>query len=112
MNYDMLKFWFDVLQFAGTILIGVYVWLSNRHRVTAERITKLEDDVDRRLDTHTDRLTALEVSAAAAPTHDDLKILHKRLTDMNGELQKLAGNSMQVSRTVELIHQHLLNGGH
>lgn len=110
-DYTALKFWLDVVQIMGYLALTVYVWLSNRNRVTNARIGKLEDDMDLRLDRHGDRLIRLEVHAGAAPTHDDLKRMHQRLDVINGELQKLSGSSTQVSRTLELIHEHLLSGG-
>lgn len=111
LDYDAMKFWIDALQLAGIAVIGAHSWISNRHRVTSERIAKLEDDMDTRLDTHTDRLTALEVRAGAAPTHDDLKRLHQRLDNMNGELKELRGEFQSAGRTLNMIHDYLLNHG-
>lgn len=111
MDYTAMRFWFDVLQVLGYLALGTYVWLSNRNRVTNARISKLEDDMDSRLDVHADRLTRLEVHAGAAPTHGDLNRLHKRLDIINGELKSLAGESAAARRTLDLIHDYLLNHG-
>lgn len=111
LDYTALRFWFDVLQLAGYVALGIYVWLSSRNRVTNARIGELEVDVDARLDRHGDRLTRLEVHAGAAPTHDDLKRLHQRLDIMNGELQGMRGEFAAAGRTLNLIHEYLLNHG-
>lgn len=110
-DYTATKFWLDFAKDAALVGVWIYVWLSNRHRVTTERITKLEDHMDTRLDTHADRLTRLEVHAGAAPTHDDLNRLHQRLDVINGELKGLTGESAAARRTLDLIHDYLLNHG-
>lgn len=101
-----------IVQLLINAAIGIYVWISNRQRVTVERINQLERDVDSRLDIHSDRLTRVEVSAGAAPTHDDLKRLHQRLDSVNGELQNLTGQFKTTNNTLILIHEYLLNGNH
>ena len=111
LDYPAMKFLLDLIQMVITLLIGLYVWQSNRHRVTNERISELESDMDERLDKYAERITTLEVRAGAAPTHDDLKRMHKRLDIMNGELQHLSGESSAARRTLDLIHEYLMNNG-
>lgn len=111
MGYGEIKIWIDLLQWLTTAAVGLYVYAVNRHRVTNERISALESHVDERLDDHSDRLARLEQDARHAPSHDDLKRLHKRLDDMNGELKEMRGEFYAVNRTLSMIHQHLLDGG-
>jgi len=56
MDLDAAKFWFQVAQTLITAALGVYVYISNRNRVTNERISSLERDMDTRIDGHTERL--------------------------------------------------------
>lgn len=41
-DYEALKFWFDVVQFLGTVAIGIYVWWDRRKQGNASRFTNLE----------------------------------------------------------------------
>lgn len=112
MQYEEVKIWIDLLQWATTAAVGVYVYAVNRHRVTNERIGALESHVDERLDNHSDRLARLEQDARHAPSHEDLKRLHRRLDEVSGELREMKGEFQGARRTLELIHQHMLDGGH
>jgi len=111
MDYDAGRFWFDVAQLILTSLIGVYVYFSNRHRVTNSRIGALEKDVDTRLDDHANRITKMEATIDKAPTHDDLSKLYERLNSISGKLESVNGQVGGITRNVDLISQHLLNGG-
>ncbi len=110
MNVGLVMNWIEILHASVTTVLAIFVWLLSRQHVTAERISQLEADIDERLDKHGDRLTRLEVSAGAAPTHEDLKRLHQRLDSLNGELHNLTGQFKITNETLLLIHEHLLNG--
>jgi len=71
MDLELAKFLFQVLTFLMTGGIGVYVYLSNKNKVTNDRIGKLEDDLDAKLDGHIERIVALEAKAESSLTHDD-----------------------------------------
>lgn len=110
MNYDALRFWFDLLQFLLTGGVGIYVYLSNRQRVTSGRIRELEEDMDERLDDHHQRLARVEEHIKHLPTHADIGAVHERLNAIHGELQNLAGVVSALNRSLHLINEHLLNG--
>ena len=111
MNYEALDFWWKVAITIMNAGMGLYLYLVNRNRVTNDRIGKLEDGVDKRLDNHTERLARLEQDARHAPTHDDLKRLHSRIDEMKDSLKRLEGEFSGANHTLGLIHEHLLNGG-
>jgi len=121
-EYEKFKFWFSVLQWLTTAGVWLYAWNVNRNRVTTDHIArveregkadvnKLETQMDARHDNHADRLARLEQNAKHAPSHEDLKRLHKRLDAMNGELKEMRGEFSAANRTLTLIHQTLLDGG-
>ena len=41
-DYGAWRFWWDVIQTMATIIVGIYVWLATRDRVTNSRIGALE----------------------------------------------------------------------
>lgn len=105
MDYPVVKFWMDVAQFALTIAVWLYVWQSNRHRVTAERIEAIEEVQAaqgrslERLDEHIRHL----------PGHSDVGGIYKRIDDVHGDLRQVVGRLDGLSRAVDLINQHLLD---
>jgi hypothetical protein len=114
MNFEAMDFGLKVCNLLGTMVVGVYVWLSNRNRVTNERITALQehtdngitgvrvdsahriDDLDRaieaRLDRHGNQLAQLEAHRQNAPGHNDLKRLHERIDGFSSDIARLEGN--------------------
>ena len=110
MDYDAWRFWIDIMQAALTAAIGVYVWLVNRTRVNAARISKMEDEIDDRLDKAEQRLTKVEGDIEHGPGRADLKRIHERVDETAKEVHLLTGEFQSVKGTLELIHQFLLNG--
>lgn len=91
-DYGALQLAFDVLQCLITAAIGVYVWISNKSRVTHARITKLEKDVDGRLDDHNVRLANIEAHMKHLPGHDDIDDLREKVSSLNGTVERLRGD--------------------
>lgn len=105
------KFWFTVAQWITTVLLWLYVWNVNRNRVTDTRIRELEQNMGDKLDRHADRIARLEQDVRHAPSHEDLKRLHSRLDEVGGQVRELKGEFQGARHTLELIHQHMLDGG-
>lgn len=99
----------DVVQFVLWAVLGIYVWLSNRHRVTEDRITALEDEVGKRLDRHGQRLSRVEEAMANAPNHGHIGEVYERLNAVHGQLQELIGTVGALTRQMQLINEHLLS---
>lgn len=110
-DFQLLNFGFEVFQSVATACVGIYVYLTNRDKVTNDRITNLEDGVDKRLDSHSDRLARLEEAVQHVPTHEDLGDIHTRINDVAAGLSTLTGEVNGMHTTLNLIHQYLLNGG-
>ena len=109
-DYSAAAFWFDVAQFTLTALVCFYVYITNRSRVTNERIGLFEKDVDKRLDDHAQRIVRVESILKHAPTHEDIGVIHDKVNEMNGNIENVKGAVAGIARNLELISQHLLNG--
>lgn len=114
---ELLKFWPIVLVALNVIVLWAQ-WTFKRavpsHEDVAAvnaRINNVEDIIVARLSEHDQRLTRMEERAKHAPTHEDLTRLHVRMDAMSKELSTLVGESRSASRTLDLIHDYLLNGG-
>lgn len=108
MNYEALKFYLELANLGLTCLVGIYVWITSRNRATNGRISKLETDVDDRLENLSARLIALEERAKHAPTHEDFKRVHERLDKLSEEVGELCGTVKALVRQLDLVNQHLL----
>jgi hypothetical protein len=102
------KFAFQVLQFLLTGSIGVYVYMSNKDKVTNDRISKLEDDIDAKFDGHVERIAKLEARAEKAPTHKDMAELHEKVNQVSACVNRLEGEFTGANRTLQLIHETLM----
>jgi hypothetical protein len=115
-SLDAWRFYFQAIQFVGTILLGVYVWLSNRHRVTVDKIEAVKAENSKglekartRMDGHDTRLTCIETEIRALPKGTDIAALSNRLAVQNALLKYLAGRLKGIGRAVDLINEHLIN---
>lgn len=69
------------------------------------------DEVTQTQAEHERRLTQVEEFLKHAPTNKDLRAVERRVSDVDGRVKGLAASLGGVGRTVDLIHQHLLNAG-
>ena len=108
MNTDLWRLIFEIFQFVLTGGTCFYVYLSNKDKVTNDRIGKLEDDLDEKLDGHAERIVKLESGTA---THSDLSDIHEKINGVSAEISTLSGEFRGVRNLLETLHRHLLNGG-
>lgn len=115
-DYSQGKFWLDLLQLAGLVLLGLYTHITQRSKANAQAISSLDQEAQERLETVREHVTSierrvdvLENRQAQAPTHGDLAILHKRVTNATETMERLAGEFQATNRQLGLIHEHLLN---
>lgn len=111
MDLELAKFLFQVLTFLMTGGIGIYVYLSNKDKVTNDRIGKLEEDLDAKMDGHIERIVALETRAQTSVTHNDLAEIHEKINKIGSDISSLSGKFTGVSNLLDTLHHYLLNGG-
>ncbi|MDF0377682.1 hypothetical protein [Methylophilus sp. YYY-1] len=108
MDMEAVKFGFQVLQFLVTGAIGVYVYMSKKDIVTNERIGKLENDIDQKIDQHGERIARLEAKAEKAPTHEDIGKVYDKINQVSDCVSRLEGEFAGATRTLQLIHETLM----
>lgn len=111
MDMELLKLGFQVGQFLLTAGVGFYVYMSNKDKVTNQRITALETGLDSRLDDHATRIARLEERVTHVPTHEDLGQMHEKMNTLSSGVQHMAGEFSAVKKLISTIHDYLLNGG-
>lgn len=110
-NYDAARFWFSVVQWLLTIGVWIYVWITNRSRVTSARIETLEKGTSARIEAQGNRLAMVEEALRHAPSHDHLSDLHEKVNRVGNVMQELRGELSAIQRTLSLINEHLINAG-
>lgn len=107
MNYAVWKFWLDVILILVNAGIGIYVWWSNREKVTNTRFRKLEERLGK-VEGRVERMPVCENHARMEA--NDTKLM-ARLDDLHGDIRELAGSLKGLSRAVDLMNEHLINKG-
>ena len=108
MNYDAIKIWVDIAQFAITGAIGVYIYLINRGDATNRRISDLEKSHDERLDHHQSRISKLEEALEHMPTHNDLSGLKTDIASLKSETHGQTELLKRLEATVSRISDWLI----
>lgn len=103
MDMEWMKFGFQVLQFVMTGGIGIYVYLTNKDKVTNDRIGKLEDDIDSKFGTQGERISKMEATSEAAPDHHDIAKVYESLNSLAATVNQLVGENRGQSDTLKLI---------
>ncbi len=133
-NYEAWKFWIGVAQLLGTILIGIYVWWSNRNQVNNKRFRTLEESVATKIsqekaeamieqklsDCHShqketrrinDELIQLTGRVNGLPSRAELHGLNSNITELNSKIGKMDGRLEGINRVADLMNQFLINQG-
>jgi len=103
MDMEWMRFGFQVLQFVMTGGIGIYVYLTNRDKVTNDRIGKLEDDIDGKFGTQGERISKIEATNKAAPNHHDIAKVYESINALAATVNQLVGENRGQSDTLKLI---------
>lgn len=105
MNYDALKVWVDVAQFAWIIAATIWAFWGNKDRETKTMLAE-----------HAEQITGLDLRVARVeesdkhnPTHDDIGGVYEKLNDINGEIKEVGGEMKALRAQVELITKHMLD---
>lgn len=86
----MTDYWVDVSQFLLTVIIGVYVWASNRWY--SERFNRIENTLNH------------------APKSADIAGIYSRLDDLHGDLRELVGKVDALAKSQDLVMQQMMEG--
>ena len=106
-DYTAWRFWFDMIQTAVSLAVVVYVWWSNREKVTNKRFSTLEN----RLKDFESGLKAVETAVKnppACPHHNDFE---RRIDAVHGDVREIKGAMKGMNRAVDLMNEYLINRG-
>lgn len=107
-DYEALKIWIDLAQFAVMAAIGIWMYLEKRHDKTSERIGYLEEKTDARNDAIDARMVRVETHIDHLPQIRDLEKLYQQLRVVDQRTSHMEGEFREVRRTLSLIHEYLM----
>lgn len=110
MTFQYIQFAFTVLEFLLLGGIGFYVYMSNKDKVTNERVTTIEAEVKNKLNAHGEQIARLETHVTNAPTHDDLGDMYEKINQVSACVTRLEGEFSGAKHTLDLIHEFLMKG--
>jgi hypothetical protein len=116
-DYRAWSFWFNVAQVIGYLILGIYVWSSNRDKVKAAEIKEVKDTMQALKDAqsakcaeHLKRTTILEGSVKGLPTHRDLGEVYDKINGVKSTVDEISGSMTGVVFQLKLLVKHHLKG--
>lgn len=116
LDYTALRFWFGVLQFAGTIAVGVYAWWATSAKKTTKAIQEVREDnqadieaLGHKVTSNERRIDRLENNVDNMPDHADMDGVKSELSGLRSDVSKMLGTMQGLNRAVDLMTEHLIN---
>ena len=98
----------ELIQFILYCVLGIWLWITNKNKVTNARISKFQQEVDGRFDNHNSRLIKVESKLENTNTPERIGKVHKRLDELQQTVAMQSGELKGIHKTLDLIHQSLL----
>ena len=107
-NYPQWKFYLDLLQMIGTVGVAMYVWWSNREKVTSRRFAALENEVAARVKlTDLDKVRALRDQKCAEHKQDMKEFTNGNLTRLGDAEKKIERIGSEIRNLPQ--HRHIMD---
>ena len=110
-DYKALGFWLQLAQALVTVLVFLYVWLTNRQKANTAAIETMRDEIGEELNEFQDRLIRVEKDIEHLPTHEDMAKLHERVNETKEVVDTMAGQLTQIDYTMKMVNKYLLESG-
>jgi len=96
LDYTAARFWMDLIQSAGLVLLGIYTWWVNRAKVTNGKFRDLET-----------RMAKVE-SRSGCAQHSDFD---KRIRLVQESVSAINGRMEGVGHSLNIIQEYLMTKG-
>lgn len=111
MDFAQITPYVAAANFVLTWVIGFYVHLVNKNKVTDDKIAELEAQIANDKRQHAERISRLEVIAEKAPTHADLATVYEKLNRVAESNSRMEGQLDGVADTLRLILNRIAERG-
>lgn len=116
-DYKAADFWLRFAQVVGYVLLGVWVYFSNRQKATVSEIKSLQTTVETikqaqalSCGQHIARTVALETSIKTVPSHTDLSAIHQKIGNVKGTVDRMDGTLTSINKQMQMLYEHHLKG--
>jgi len=117
-NWDAMRFGFDVSQLVFMAGVTIYVWWKNRSTATKSaieevdsKVTVIKRDLDVRLNKLNQRVSLTEQNIKHLPDHEDLGAIHEKVNEVARTMSEMSGELRGMNRTLTLMNDYFINGG-
>lgn len=107
MDWVATGVWVDLAQWAVTVAVGLYVWVTGRQRASQAQIAELAATTDRRLTTHGERLVRLEEQLRHLPDDVEIKALTAGVAGLQGDMKGLSAEMKGLSTVAKLMQRQI-----
>jgi methyl-accepting chemotaxis protein len=107
MDVEIARVWLQLINIAGTALVGAWMYIEKRNDKTNERI----DELNRRFEELDKAVRTMRADATGNLRHDDLQDVYGRLNSMDGKLSQLIGEFRFHSDTLKLFLNKITEKG-
>ncbi len=110
MDVSLLKDYAYLISAALAIGAVVYSWLTLRSKANSENLSALSSRVNDIEAGLAERLTKIEVTVDhVSNVGNEIKAVHQRMDEVAKVTSNIDGQMSQISRSLNLIHNHLLD---
>jgi len=107
MSVGELKDWAGVLAFLVSIGTMLFAFVTSKSRANEKTLENVND----RLDRHSNRIQTIENELKHMPAKDDVMQLKLDLSELKGTVGKLGEGMSGMSKTITRVEEFLLNKG-
>lgn len=108
MNITDPRFWLDMVQWLITLLLAFTVWLRKPGHDAGMAVDMLRNDLDKRMQGHSERLTDIEAHMEHMPTSAELEELKGTLKETSQRVAGIADGLGTMRQTLSRIETFLL----
>lgn len=107
MNWEAIKVGVEVALAAINAVVFFFMWNINRHKVTADQINGLREDLEKKMSDIQVQQGHFDERLKYAIGHTELKPIWEAINSMGRELSQVNGKM----DTLDLIHEYLMRHG-
>jgi uncharacterized protein YoxC len=112
-DYRAWGFYLQAIQFVGYLVLGIYVWQTNRDKATAREIKEVREEMQKiqfaqgdKCNRHLKRTTVLEGSVQALPTHRDLGEMYEKINGVKSTVDEISGSLKGIGYQMKILIEH------
>jgi len=103
-DFESARFWADVGQWVFNVMVGLYLWLTRRHKATLGQIEAACQQIE-------EQEREIIRLKAALPSKSQFDQLSEQIGHLSTGMSEMKGRLDGISRAVDLMNEYLINRG-